>query len=148
VGVLLVVHDLAHQWRYGDEMIISGFHSPVEQEAFTVLLRGPARVIQAPARSLARMRLDRARREALDAGRLLLISPFAENVRRSTKKTAAYRNRLVAALADEIIVAHAQPGSASWLLAEEVLGWGKPVYTLDHLANDGLLTLGAQQYRQ
>jgi len=30
------------------------------------------------------------------------------------------------------------------LLARAVVGWGKPVYTLDHAANGNLLALGAQ----
>ena len=42
-----------------------------------------------PARSLDRMRLKREYREPLAAGRLLLISPFGEGVRRITAETAA-----------------------------------------------------------
>ncbi|MBP6017041.1 MAG: hypothetical protein KA586_10000 [Candidatus Promineofilum sp.] len=50
-GVLPAVHDLAQAWRHSDVVLISGFHSPVEQEAFTILLRGPGRLVWAPARS-------------------------------------------------------------------------------------------------
>ena len=39
-------------------------------------------------------------RPALESGRLLLISPFPEKVRRPTAETAAQRNRMAAALAD------------------------------------------------
>ena len=80
--------------------IISGFHSPVEQEALIVLLRGPQPVILCPARSLARMRLKPAYWTALEAGRLLLLSPFAESVHRATIEMAYQRNRFVAALMD------------------------------------------------
>jgi len=76
-------------------------------------------------------------------GRLLLMSPFGEKVRRMTADTALTRNRFVAALADIVLIAHAQPGSKTEQLAREVLGWGKPVYTLDHPANEHLLALGA-----
>jgi predicted Rossmann fold nucleotide-binding protein DprA/Smf involved in DNA uptake len=51
-SVLLAVHDLAQQWRAAGVPIISGFHSPVEREALTVLLREPGRAILCPARGL------------------------------------------------------------------------------------------------
>jgi len=76
------------------------------------------------------------------AGRLLLMSPFGEKVRRLTADTALARNRFVAALADAVLIAHAQPGGKTEGLAREVVGWGKPVHTLDHPANDNLLALG------
>jgi predicted Rossmann fold nucleotide-binding protein DprA/Smf involved in DNA uptake len=57
---------------------------------------------------------------------------------------ALTRNRFVASLADTVLIAHAQPGSKTEQLAQEVVGWGKQVYTLDHLANEHLLALGAE----
>jgi len=145
-SIILQVHDLAQQWRTGGVTVISGFHSPVEQECLAVLLRGPQPVIVCPARGLARMRLKREYKEPMAAGRLLLISPFSEKVRRMTADTALPRNRFVAALADTVLIAHAQPGSKTELLAREVVEWGKPVYTLDHPANEHLLALGAKPY--
>ena len=44
-SILLQVHDLAQQWRTGGVTVISGYHSPVEQECLAVLLRGPQPVI-------------------------------------------------------------------------------------------------------
>ena len=143
-SIILQTHDLAQQWRTGGVTVISGFHSPVEQECLAVLLRGPQPVIVCPARSLDRMRLKREYREPMAAGRLLLMSPFGEKVRRMTADTALTRNRFVAALADEVLIAHAQPGSKTEQLAQEVLGWGKQVYTLDHPANEHLLALGVK----
>ena len=143
-SILLQVHDLAQQWRTGTVTVISGFHSPVEQECLAVLLRGPQPVIVCPARSLDRMRLKREYREPMAAGRLLLMSPFGEKVRRMTADTALTRNRFVAALADTVLIAHAQPGSKTEQLAQEVMGWGKEVHTLDHPANEHLLALGAK----
>ena len=71
-------------------------------------------------------------------------SQVREMVRRMTADTALTRNRFVAALADTVLIAHAQPGSKTEQLAREVLGWGKQVYTLDHPANEHLLALGAK----
>ena len=71
------------------------------------------------------------------------MSPFGDSVRRITADTALIRNRFVAALADAVLVAHAEPGSKTEELAREVLGRGMPVYTLDNAANENLLALGA-----
>ena len=83
-------------------------------------------------------------KEPMAAGRLLLMSPFEEKVRRLTVDTALTRNRFVAALADTVLIAHAQPGSKTEQLAQEVVGWGKHVYTLAHPANERLLALGVR----
>lgn len=140
-SILLAVHDLAQQWRHGALTIISGFHSPVEQEAFEVLLRGPGRIIYCPARGLPK-RLKPVWRTALGAERLTIISPFAETVRRATKETAVMRNRVVAAFADEVLIAYAHPSSSTEQLAKEVLSWGKRVYTLPHGQNAYMQQLG------
>jgi len=167
-GIMLQVHDLAQCWRTGGVTVISGFHSPVERECLAVLLRGlgraieketgfsrknpvsrkrgPGPVIVCPARGLTRMRLKREYKEPMSAGRLLLMSPFGGKVRRMTADTALTRNRFVAALADEVLIAHAQPGSKTERLAQEVVGWGKQVCTLDHPANNNLLVLGVPRH--
>src|SRR2546430_15639221 len=70
------------------------------------------------AQSAPRHRLPRARLaeasaaripKALAEGRLLLISSFADTVRRADEEAARQRNRVVAALADKIFVAYAAP---------------------------------------
>lgn len=126
-SILLAAHDLAQRLRAGPYTVIGGFHSLVEQEVLTVLLRGPAPVILCPARSLAGMRLKPEFREPLAAGRLLLMSAFPDKVRRATAQTAVARNRFVAAVADLVVIAHAEPGSKTEQLAEEARGWGKRV---------------------
>jgi predicted Rossmann fold nucleotide-binding protein DprA/Smf involved in DNA uptake len=84
--------------------------------------------------------------QKLAAGRLLLISPFGEKVHRLTADTALIRNRFVAALADTVLVARAQPGSKTESLAREAVQWGKRVYTLDYPANEHLLAWGVSRY--
>ena len=146
-GIMLRIHDLAQGWRTGRPTIISGFHSPVEREVLEVLLRGPQPMVVCPARGIGTMRVKPAWQEPLAAGRLLLLSPFDDKVRRMTRETATYRNRFVAALADQVLIAHARPGSKTEALAREVLEWGKPLYTLDHPANHHLLELGAKVFQ-
>jgi predicted Rossmann fold nucleotide-binding protein DprA/Smf involved in DNA uptake len=77
-------------------------------------------------------------------GRLLLLSPFAKMQRRITKETAVERNRFVAALADAIFVAHAEPNGKTEQFCHDVLAWRKPLYTLESEANANLLALGAK----
>lgn len=144
-GVLLAVHDLARQWRQSGPIIISGFQAPVENEALAVLLAGPQPVVLVLARGLYRRPPDELR-PALDAGRLLILSPFKQSLRRATAATAAHRNRTVAVLASAVLFAHAQPGSKTEVLATEALSWAKPVYTLDHPANANLREIGARVY--
>jgi len=145
-GVLLAVHDLAQRWRHGDTVIISGFHSPVEREAFTVLLRGPGRLVWVPARGRPR-RLPPDVRAALAAGRLTIDSPFDERARRATRETAARRNRYVCERADAILIAHATPGGDTEALARDLLAAGRRVLTLAHPRNVGLVEMGAGMYR-
>lgn len=144
-GILLAVHDLAQAWRHSDVVIISGFHSPVEQEAFTILLRGPGRLVWVPARSRpTRLRPDV--RAALDAGRLTIETPFGENIRRPTRETTALRNRYVCERADAILIAYARPESSTESLARELTASGKPIYAVNHAANESLFAMGARPY--
>jgi predicted Rossmann fold nucleotide-binding protein DprA/Smf involved in DNA uptake len=140
-GILLAIHDLAKAWRRHGPIVVSGFHAPAENEALAMLLRGPQPAVLVLARGLYR-RPPPALRPALAAGRLLVISPFTEGVRRAATPTATARNRLVAALADELLIAYAEPGGKTEALAAEALAWGKPVYALDHPANAGMLKQG------
>lgn len=145
-GVILQVHDWAQQWRRQGPLIVGGFQSAAEQEAFTVLLRGPQPVVQVLARGVP-VRLAEPVRQAVEARRLLVVAPFGAEVKRVTAVTAQQRNRVVAALAGEILVAHAGPGSKTEQLVHEVLSWGKRVWTVDHPANANLIEMGIGAYR-
>lgn len=140
-GVLLQIHDLAQHWRLHGPVIVSGFHAPAENEALTVLLRGPQPVVHVLARGML-AKLSPTVRAAIDEDRLLLVFPFAASLRRATAESAYTRNRIVAVLADAILVAYAGPGSGTASLVEEVRTWPKPLFTLDHSANRPLLDLG------
>ncbi len=67
-----------------------------------------------------------------------MLSPFPDAVNRPAKETAMYRNRVIAALADEVLIAYANPGSSTEHLAREALNWGKPIYTLPNDRNETL----------
>lgn len=146
-NLILQTYDLAQRLRQSGVTVIGGFHSPMEQECLTILLRGTQPVIVCPARSLSGMRIPAAYKPPLEQGRMLLLSPFADKVRRATVETAVLRNRFVAAVAGAIFVAHAEPQSKTEQFCCEVLEWQKPLYTLAGNANGHLLTMGAQPLR-
>ena len=107
----------AHRDR-GDA-VVSGFHSPLEREALRLLLRGRSPILIIAARALDRYTPPPAWREALDEGRLLLLSPFTAEDHATVRdpRTARLRNRIVLALADERLIPHATPGAS----LEEIL---------------------------
>lgn len=144
-GVLLAVHDLAQEWRRQGPVIWSGFQSPVENEALAVLLRGPQPVVVWLGRGpLAR--LPEGYVQPLAEERLLVVTPFAESVRRATVETAQVRNRLLALAADALLVAHAEAGSKTYAVAAEMVAAGRPVFTIEHAANQALLEIGAEVF--
>lgn len=143
-SLILQTYDLAQRLRETSTPVISGFHSPVERECLTTLLRGNNPIIVCLARGVERMRMPKEYRKPLEEGRLLLLSTFSEKQRRADAGMAATRNTVVAALAHEVFVAHAESGSKTEALCNEVISWGKPLYTFDNSANANLLVLGAK----
>ncbi len=153
--LILKSYDLARALRALPVTLIGGFQSPIEKEFLELLLRQPARqpgraappspsVIICPARGLANMRIPRPWRDPLAAGRLLLLSTFADSIRRATAATAARRNACVAALADRILILHAAQGGKTAALCQQAIAAAKPVYTLPSPHNAHLIALGAQ----
>lgn len=142
----LILHtlDRARALRDAGVTVVGGFQSPLERECLDLLLRGPGPTVICPARSIADFRLPAAWRRPLAAGRLLLLSPFPDHQRRPTAALARARNRFVAALADDVLIAHASPGGATEALALDLLRRGRPLHTLDDPANAALLRHGAR----
>lgn len=144
--LILRTYDLARDMRDAGVTVIGGFHSLIEKEALLTLLKGKQPIIICLARSLEGMRIPAAYREPLEEGRLLLLSPFDSSIKRSTSRTAMVRNRLAAALAENVLFIHAEQGGKLEQLCGELLREGKAVYTLDHPANEHLIEAGVQLY--
>ncbi|HLO00864.1 MAG TPA: DNA-processing protein DprA, partial [Pyrinomonadaceae bacterium] len=143
-SLILRTYDLAQKLREEGRSVISGFHSPVERECLNILLRGNGPIIACPARGLERMRIHAEYQEPLNQNRLLLLSPFSEKVLRADSGTATARNAVVAALARDVFVAHAEAGSKTAILCNNIMKWKKDLHTLDNPTNDWLLALGAK----
>jgi predicted Rossmann fold nucleotide-binding protein DprA/Smf involved in DNA uptake len=60
---------------------------------------------------------------------MLLLSTFDHKSRRMTEERSLGRNRFAAALADEIMIVHAEPGGHADLLRAEAAHWGKHMKT-------------------
>jgi len=123
---ILGAYDAARKIRDEGVTVVSGFHSPVEKECLRILLRGKQPIIMCLARSMIKIRIPTEWRPALDSGRLLLLSPFEKFPRRPTIESARQRNELVAALSDEVLIIHAQPGGSIERISELTDCWGVP----------------------
>jgi predicted Rossmann fold nucleotide-binding protein DprA/Smf involved in DNA uptake len=142
--VILRTYDLIRALRDAGVSMIGGFHSPMEKECLTLLLRGTQPVIVCPARSIEGMRVPRPWREPLVEGRLLVLSIFEKKDRRVTADTALARNLFVAALAGQILVAHAGAGSRTERFVRQLFSRGKPIFTVATEDNRNLVTSGAR----
>lgn len=143
-NVILDVYDLAGELRSAEVTVVGGFHSPMERECLELLMRGTQPIVICPARNIETMRIAKVWRGALDSGRLLVLSPFPPSQRSVTADSAARRNRFVAQLADEILIAHAAPGGKTEAMCRDLQGTGKPLLTLDRPENRLLLDLGVE----
>jgi len=145
-GLILKTYDLARELRDKGAAVISGFHSPMEKECLSLLLRGNQPVIWCLAKRLKTRGVPKECTGPLAEGRLLLFSPFGETVKRATEETAFFRNEFVAALADRVFVAHAARGGKTEAFCRKVLDWRKPLLTFDAPDNAALIAMGAQTY--
>jgi predicted Rossmann fold nucleotide-binding protein DprA/Smf involved in DNA uptake len=141
--LILQTYDLARSLREAGVTVIGGFHSPMERECLSLLLRGHQPVIICPARGIEGKRLPKEWKLPLHQGRLLLLSPFEEKVRRTTADLAKLRNKFVAAIAAALFIAFAAPGSKTEQFSREMTARGKPLLTLQSPDNAQLIALGA-----
>ena len=105
---VLRIYDWAKAMRDSGECVISGFHSDLERDVFAILLNGSQPIILATARGLPK-RYPADLKKAIDGGRLLVVSPFADSVRRITANTSRRRNEFMLAVADRIVIGYATP---------------------------------------
>ena len=121
---LTAMPDQVAAWRDTGVCVISGFHSPLEQQCLDILLRGKQPIVWVLARGIVTLRLPKPKRTALDDGRLTMVSPFPAGESRTNADLARQRNRVVAALAAEMVFAHISSGRSLERLAGEVAQWG------------------------
>lgn len=123
---ILRAHDAARRVRDEGITVISGFHSPIEKECLRILLRGKQPLIVCPARAINAIRIPKDLKPAFDSRRVLILSPFTGQPKRITKNSALRRNDVVAALADDVYIAHVSQGGETARIAELLDGWKVP----------------------
>ncbi|MDD3207802.1 MAG: DNA-processing protein DprA [Bacilli bacterium] len=145
-SIVLKTFDTVRALRDEGVAVAGGFLSPMEKDCLDILLRGKQPIILCPARGLKGLRLGEKVRQAVDEGRLLVLSAFSDDVRHTTAAQAVRRNNLVAALADALLVPYAVPNGKTWTTVHAALARKQPVFTFDVEDNAALLEAGTQPF--
>jgi predicted Rossmann fold nucleotide-binding protein DprA/Smf involved in DNA uptake len=143
-SLILKFYDALRALRDEGQTIISGFHSPLEQEGLLTLMQRQSDIIICPARSIDTMRVPVEWHQMLSDKRLLVLSPFAAHEERITTRLATRRNEFVAAIADRVLIVYADPSGRTAKLARIILERGTRLLTLPSPENKYLLDAGAE----
>jgi Predicted Rossmann fold nucleotide-binding protein involved in DNA uptake len=103
---VLKCYEWAEKVRDGDRCIVSGFQSPLEKDVLKFLLRGKVPIILVLARSLWKT-VPEELREAVNSGRLLIVSPV--KVFRASAASAEARNRWILANCSSLVLGALDP---------------------------------------
>jgi predicted Rossmann fold nucleotide-binding protein DprA/Smf involved in DNA uptake len=120
-GIILKTLDWAKEKKDKGKCIISGFHSQIEKDVLNILLKGNQPIIIVLARGMKK-RWTKEIKSVLDKERLLIISPFDNNVKYITQETANKRNEILVNLADEIFLAYLIKGGNLDILLKNIKG--------------------------
>lgn len=111
--------DWALQQVLTKDVVISGFHSPLEQSVLKVLMQARSPLIVLLARPVTGAKLNPDWLGAIGDDRMAVIS-VGTKIQRLTNTLAMQRNDWVAKLASNIVVAHANPAGG---LAKQCATW-------------------------
>ena len=107
--VVLKSYSWAKEQRSAGNCIVCGDHSQIEKDAFDILLRGNQPLVMVLPRGLKSL-WNEDILKAIQRQRLLIISPFKEDVKRVTRATSAKCNETILSLADQVVVGYANSG--------------------------------------
>lgn len=99
---VLKCYDWATQERDKGTCIISGFHSPLEKDVLTFLLKGKQPIILVMGRALYKQIPDLLQ-NPLKENRLLLISPVSQTIKRQSQQNCFTRNNYIIEIADKVV---------------------------------------------
>lgn len=103
--IVLKSYDWAKQQRKQGNCIICGNHSQIEKDVFEILLKGKQPLILALARGIKTC-WEPEIEKAVNENRLLVISPFENEIKRITRETAKKRNERIVEISDKIMVGY------------------------------------------
>ncbi len=104
--VVLKSFDWATEMKNSGRCVISGFHSQIEKDVLEILLRGSQPIIIVLARGMKKQ-WSKEIKFAINANRILIISPYKDNILHISQKNANKSNNVMLELADEIYLAYA-----------------------------------------
>lgn len=108
-NTVLKCYDWAIAQRDAGNCVISGFHSQLEKDILHYLLKGRQPIIVALARGI-KIKVEPQLQKPLEGGRLLIVTPFTNQVKRVTASTSSKRNEFMIDLADHITVGYSIKG--------------------------------------
>lgn len=126
--------DWALQQAQAKNVVISGFHSPLEQSLLKVLIEAHSPVVVVLARPIEGARLPPEWIERLEQGLMTVVSAIT-SIARLTGELAAERNNLVSQLATQTVVAHASIGGALEGLCTQWQAQGRQIIQLSNRGN-------------
>jgi DNA processing protein len=118
---------------------VSGWHSPLEEEALRIVLAQEASIIFCVSKSLDRFVPSSTIESRVSDRKALLLTHCSPKAKRITRDASMRRNELIIGLAKVLLVLSAPNGSATLKLAKSALDQGKPVLTLEHPMNKELI---------
>ena len=104
--LILRSYDWAVDQRDKGVCVISGFHSKIEKDVLDFLLKGTQPIIMVLARNMKK-RFPIEQRKAIKENRLLVISPFDDNITQNSRESCYKRNEVILEIADEVVVTFA-----------------------------------------
>ena len=118
-AAVMKCYDWATEMRDQGACVMGGFQSPLERDVLTFLLQGKQPVVWVLARRLWTSRgVPKAYRVAIEEGRLLVVSPVSQSIRRVDAQSATVRNRFILETAQRVVFAALDPeGALSRMLA-------------------------------
>lgn len=112
-------YDWTSEMRKSGRCVIGGFQSALERDVLKLLLpAGGPPIVMVLARGLWKT-VPKIYREAIDAGRLLVVSPFSKSIRRVSHETAETRNRWILENCDDVFWGSIDPDGTLARLAAE-----------------------------
>jgi hypothetical protein len=90
------------------------------------------------------MRLATDQRSLVEAGRLLIVSPFNDGNGRISARLAERRNRFITTLCDELFVPYVSPNGQLQRLCAELLAKRRVIWTTECCENQELIQRGAR----
>lgn len=107
--VVLKSYEWAKKQRAEGNCVVCGNHSQIEKDAFEILLKGKQPLILVLPRYLKK-RWDKSWLENVEKGRLLIVSPFGQEVTRVTRETAIKKNETIINLSEQIVIGYKSSG--------------------------------------